>query len=287
MKIRPILFNTEMVRAILYGTKTCTRRVVRYKYSNTEMKIKKDKYGARLIEIQKDENSDGSTYQKLLPFVEKEAQYQPGDILYVRETFAWCPCWDCGLDTTPDGCKNPVIYDFKKKEHGCYMYRASCEDNEYPSDDTWHPSIHMPKEAARIFLKVTNVRVERLQEITDDGCIAEGVYPSPCRKCNATFGCDTCPDEGYHETDGFSELWNSTIKKSDLDRYGWDANPYVWVVEFERCEKPPECIFKGYDKAPDDGSEKCLGYMCDNSDTLIPMCEKCSCQESYESEEED
>ena len=96
-------------------------------------------------------------------------------------------------------------------------------------------------------------------------------------KCNATFGCDTCPDEGYHETDGFSELWNSTIKKSDLDRYGWDANPYVWVVEFERCEKPPECIFKGYDKAPDDGSEKCLGYMYDNSDTLIPMCEKCSC----------
>ncbi|MFQ9507850.1 MAG: hypothetical protein ACLU78_11605 [Clostridium sp.] len=287
MSIKPILFNTEMVRAILDGIKTCTRRVVRYKYSNTEMKIKKDKYGARLIEIQKDENSDGSTYQKLLPFVEKEAQYQPGDILYVRETFAWCPCWDCGLDTTPDGCKNPVIYDFKKKEHGCYMYRASCEDNEYPSDDTWHPSIHMPKEAARIFLKVTNVRVERLQEITDDGCIAEGVYPSPCRKCNATFGCDTCPDEGYHETDGFSELWNSTIKKSDLDRYGWDANPYVWVVEFERCEKPPECIFKGYDKAPDDGSEKCLGYMYDNSDTLIPMCEKCSCQESYESEEED
>ena len=287
MSIKPILFNTEMVRAILDGIKTCTRRVVRYKYSNTEMKIKKDKYGARLIEIQKDENSDGSTYQKLLPFVEKEAQYQPGDILYVRETFAWCPCWDCGLDTTPDGCKNPVIYDFKKKEHGCYMYRASCEDNEYPSDDTWHPSIHMPKEAARIFLKVTNVRVERLQEITDDGCIAEGVYPSPCRKCNATFGCDTCPDEGYHETDGFSELWNSTIKKSYLDRYGWDANPYVWVVEFERCEKPPECIFKGYDKAPDDGSEKCLGYMYDNSDTLIPMCEKCSCQESYESEEED
>lgn len=96
----------------------------------------------------------------------------------------------------------------------------------------------MSKEAARIFLKVTNVRVERLQEITDDGCIAEGVYPSPCRKCNATFGCDTCSDEGYHETDGFSELWNSTIKKSDLDRYGWDANPYVWVIEFERCEKP-------------------------------------------------
>lgn len=229
MSIKPILFNTEMVRAILYGIKTCTRRVVRYKYSNTEMKIKKDKYGARLIEIQKDENSDGSTYHKLLPFVEKEAPYQPGDILYVRETFAWCPCWDCGLDAIPDGCKNPVIYNFKKKEHGCYIYRASCEDNEYPSADTWHPSIHMPKEAVRIFLKVTNVRVEQLQNITGQGVLKEGlnshVHP------NASYF-------DMNQLEMFENLWNSTINKSDLERYGWDANPYVWVVEFERCEKP-------------------------------------------------
>lgn len=257
MSIKPILFNTEMVRAILDGIKTCTRRVVRYKYSNTEMKIKKDKYGARLIEIQKDENSDGSTYQKLLPFVEKEAPYQPGDILYVRETFAWCPCWDCGLDTTPDGCKNPVIYDFKKKEHGCYMYRASCEDNEYPSDDTWHPSIHMPKEAARIWLKVTDVRVERIQEITEAGAKAEGMpddldYPvdkSYCPVCNGvglldshdinTLGhveidCESC--NTYVKR--FKNLWNTTINGKDIDTYGWNANPYVWVIEFERCEKP-------------------------------------------------
>ena len=227
MSIKPMLFNTEMVRAILDGIKTCTRRVVRYKYSNTEMKIKKDKYGARLIEIQKDENSDGSTYQKLLPFVEKEAPYQPGDILYVRETFAWCPCWDRGLDTVPDGCKNPVIYDFKKKEHGCYMYRASFEENEYPPDDTWHPSIHMPKEAARIFLKVTNVKAERLQDIDIDGIRNEGLLSAAVN----------CGDMEIALKE-WEILWNSTIKKSDLDRYGWDANPYVWVVEFERCEKP-------------------------------------------------
>lgn len=234
MRERPILFNTEMVMALLNGTKTCTRRVVRYKYSNTEMKIKKDKYGARLIEIQKDENSDGSTYQKLLPFVEKEAPYQPGDILYVRETFTWCPCWDCGLDTVPDGCKNPVIYDSKKKEHGCYMYRASCEDNEYLSADTWHPSIHMPKEAARIFLKVTDVRVERLQEITVDDCHREGINIATS---SVTDG-ETLKRNHNFSLEKFETLWDSTIKKSDLNVYGWDANPWVWVVEFERCEKP-------------------------------------------------
>ena len=235
MRERPILFNTEMVMALLNGTKTCTRRVVRYKYSNTEMKIKKDKYGARLIEIQKDENSDGGTYQKLLPFVEKEAPYQPGDILYVRETFAWCPCWYCGLDAViPDRCKNPVIYDSKKKEHGCYMYRASFEDNEHPPDDTWHPSIHMPKEAARIFLKVTDVRVERLQEITVDDCRREGINIATS---SVTAG-ETLKRNHNFSLEKFETLWDSTIKKSDLNVYGWDANPWVWVVEFERCEKP-------------------------------------------------
>lgn len=118
---------------------------------------------------------------------------------------------------------------------GCYMYRAT---DEISGDAKWHPSIHMPKEAARIWLKVTDVRVERLQKITEDGCIAEGIYPSNCRGCNATFGCDACPDEGYNEVDGFADLWNSTIKKSDLDRYSWDANPWAWVIGFERCEKP-------------------------------------------------
>lgn len=194
MKIRPILFNTEMVRAILEGRKTCTRRVLKQPFEVHPNGYITKPWGN----------------ERLCPYI---PPYQPGDILYVRET--WC---------------KGSYGDEKEK----YYYKA--DDNNFFC--TWHPSIHMPKEAARIWLKVTNVRVERLQEITDDGCIAEGVYPSPCRKCNATFGCDTCPDEGYHETDGFSELWNSTIKKSDIDVYGWLANPYVWVIEFERCEKP-------------------------------------------------
>ena len=83
----------------------------------------------------------------------------------------------------------------------------------------------MPKEAARIFLRVTDVRVERLQDITSDQIDREGVeteYPFVLN--------------GEERRYAFSQLWNSTIKKSDLYRYGWEANPWVWVIEFSRCE---------------------------------------------------
>ena len=95
----------------------------------------------------------------------------------------------------------------------------------------WKPSIHMPKEAARIWLKVTDVRVERLQEITPDVIKNEGIILDP-KECVGKFDYTS---ELYFL---FQRLWNSTIKKPDFDRYGWDANPWVWVIEFERCEKP-------------------------------------------------
>lgn len=208
MSVKPILFNTEMVRAILEGRKTCTRRVLKQPFE-----VHPNGY------ITKPRGNE-----RLCPYI---PPYQPGDRLYVRETFAWCPCWYCGLDTTPDGCKNPVIYDSEKKEHGCYMYRASCEGSKYSSADTWHPSIHMPKEAARIWLKVTDVRVERLQDIDIDGIRNEGLLSAAVHSGDMEIALKE-----------WEILWNSTIKKSDLDRYGWDANPYVWVIEFERCEKP-------------------------------------------------
>ena len=104
----------------------------------------------------------------------------------------------------------------------------------------------MPKEAARIWLKVTDVKVERLQEMKPVDVIKEGAYPD-CWDCLNTYGesgsqccygteeqCSQC-DEVMME---WEKLWNSTIKKADLDRYGWDASPWVWVIEFERCEKP-------------------------------------------------
>ena len=217
MAIKPILYNTEMVRAILDGRKSCTRRLVKpqpdekhtYPLGFVTDSTEKKEVGCFGFGI----GEYGGSIQYAKP------PYQPGDILYVRET------WSEGY------------------EEGTYIYRASDKLAGLPtfkesSKLIYHPSIHMPKEAARIWLKVTDVRVERLQSITEGGAVKEGIYVANCKDCNAPFGCDVCPDEGYNEIDEFVELWNSTIKKSDLDFYGWDANPWVWVILFERCEKP-------------------------------------------------
>ena len=222
MAIKPILFNTEMVRAILDGRKRCTRRLIKH---NVDTVLNSPYHKEH------PETEDAWLIRRLC-----RAPYDPGDILYVRETWAWCPCWDCGMDGEQGECEHEAELKFhdEKREHGCYMYRASCEDNEYPSVDTWHPSIHMPKEAARIWLKVTNVRVERLQEITEDGAKAEGAIDNRGFIHSPKNEYDSIHTAREH----FTEIWNSTIKKSDLDRYGWNTNPWVWVIEFERCEKP-------------------------------------------------
>lgn len=211
----PILFNTEMVRAILDGRKTCTRRIVKPQPTAH--------YGAQCI----------------------KPPYQPGDILYVRETWERFECWNCEGDERGNCPKEPKksVLD---KTCGCYMYRAT---DEISGDAKWHPSIHMPKEAARIWLKVTDVRVERLQDIDEDGVWDEGFrFTPPCLTRVSADG-HTCDLDGpctshikycdmtMGELFG-RELWDKTIKKSDIDRYGWNANPYVFVIEFERCEKP-------------------------------------------------
>lgn len=233
MAIKPMLFNTEMVRAILDGRKSCTRRLVKTR--------RKDAYGFYVTK-----KADG-TFSGIYEYDENESMFdnplmppcQPGDILYIRETWAWCPCWDCGLDVEEIGCghEQEKEYNGDKKEYGCYIYRASCADNEYPSVDTWHPSIHMPKEVARIWLKVTDVRAERLQEITaeeakKEGC--DGRCECPSSGADGSLSCKTRD----FSLEKFETIWDSTVKKTDLDRYGWDANPWVWIVEFEQCEKP-------------------------------------------------
>ena len=101
-----------------------------------------------------------------------------------------------------------------------YGYKASIANSEDASEK-WRPSIHMPKQAARIWLKVTDVRAERLKDIDTLGCHREGV---------------DITRSGVFKR--FTSLWESSIRKEEIDRYGWDANPWVWVIEFERCEKP-------------------------------------------------
>lgn len=206
MAIKPILFNTEMIRAILDGRKSCTRRILKH---DVEAIL-------------------NSPYHKEHPEVEDEQiisklcmpPYQPGDILYVRET--WCAL--------------PVNEAGHMRGHSTYYYRADGDLRPSGWRGKWNPSIHMPKEAARIWLKVTDVRVERLQEITDEQAKREGIQYDEC-PTGFTWKQETDMHNCYTTPIGAMQaLWNSTIKKSDIDRYGWDASPWVWVIEFERCE---------------------------------------------------
>ncbi len=198
-----------MVRAILDGRKTVTRRVVKQEGLKITGRPAWGRnqvvYGRFWFTV-----SDNNTATAILI----NPPYHPGDNLYVRETFAAL--------RGSDGSKQ-------------YVYKAT---DTYPFGATyiakfrWRPSIHMPKEAARLFLRVTDVRVERLWDISDRQAQCEGVS-LPLSAQN---------DPAYAEYIGgyynvFMELWDSTIKKVDLPLYGWDANPYVWVIEFERISK--------------------------------------------------
>lgn len=234
MTIKPILFNTEMVRAILDGRKSCTRRAVKpqpkaklcYKYAGShKSSIGKWGYPSKTAYKYWDERyklPDNISEEDL------EKLWNPpchtDDILYVRET--WQYLYEL------DG-NEQVIEDTGK-----YYYAATdtipfdtyVDENGVTHDHApWRPSIHMPKEAARIWLKVTNVRVERLQDITSEQIYREGTEVEEPFVLN-----------GEEKRYAFSVLWNSTIKKSDLDRYGWDANPYVFVIEFVKIDKPEE-----------------------------------------------
>lgn len=226
MAIKPILFNTEMVRAILDGRKTCTRRICKdaNEYTVPDMEF----YNAdkRTYAVH---NFADKKHTEQLSIAERTCPICPGDVLYIRETWEHFDCCCCEGDEHGN-CYQEPQQNVLNKSYGCYMYRAT---DEIYGDARWHPSIHMPKEAARIWLKVTDVRVERLQDVTEDGAKAEGAIDNR--------GFIHSPENEYDRIhtarDHFIKIWNSTIKKSDIDRYGWDANPYVWVIEFERCEK--------------------------------------------------
>lgn len=213
--MKPILFNTEMVKAILEGRKTVTRRLIKPKFKGVYYPIWK--HPEKLIF----ENSSMDGWWQIWtekvgsPYTCTKAPYQVGDILYVRETWI-------------------------ESSFG-YAYRASDYSTieEWAGEEIkWKPSIFMPKEAARIFLKVTNVRVERLQDITSDDAISEGVSRDRAFELNnwtpTFYDPDSGGDPDYIEA--FKELWNSTVDKTVKDRYGWEANPWVWVIEFEKIQ---------------------------------------------------
>ena len=159
--------------------------------------------------------------------------YHTGDILYVRETWQFVPCIECPNEengSCSTGIEKVTYEDKYNISDGCFKYKAN---SITPSKTCWNPSIHMPKEAARIWLGVAEVRVERLQDMTLNDYLNEGVCLPP-----EAFN---DPDNAYCKAkEIFSNIWNSTIEKADIALYGWNANPWVWVIEFERCKKPKQ-----------------------------------------------
>lgn len=194
---KPILFNTDMVRAIQDGRKTVTRRVIKPRFREKECGFFTATIAGQLFLCYSDEDGDETRRVK--------APYQVGDILYVRETWV-------------------KIGSVLVKEWR-YVYKADVKEECF-SEHFWNPSIHMPKEAARIFLRVTDIRVERLQDMKMSDIKAEGVVP-----LKVTGG-----QWQQWQRDYMKPVWDSTVKKTDLDKYGWAANPWVWVIEFERIE---------------------------------------------------
>ncbi len=198
MKEIPILFSTPMVQAILDGRKTMTRRIVK---NIPEVTHRVEQIGESLFEAHW--GIPGNSLF-LVGATEIKCPYQPGDRLYVRETWrrysrrSECTCYEY-CHCPPDG---------------TILYYADCG----PDENKWKPSIYMPKVAARIWLEVVSVRVERLQEITYEDCLHEGMW---------NYGTDV------DTLAAFQELWQNLNAKRG---YGWDVNPFVWVVEFKRLE---------------------------------------------------
>ena len=218
-RVLPILFNGEMVQAILDGRKTVTRRLIKpqpkFKLCYTIAGKGNGTFGYPDKNVYKYWGEE-FRLPDCISYEDMQFRWNPpyhaDDILYVRET--WSP-----------------VFVVPRR----YLYKVECKEAEN-LPIKWHPSIHMPKEATRIWLKVKDVRVERLQEISEEQAKEEGAIDNR--------GFIHSPDNEYDSIhtakEHFKQIWNSTIKKSDLDSYGWDANPWVWVIEFERCEKPED-----------------------------------------------
>lgn len=204
---RPILFSTDMVKGIMGGRKTMTRRVVSPQPISPD-----DSFGT----INGFSNGKSAVQCNHLQKVITCPYGQPGDLLWVRETF-----FDC----------NPFHSFPAFEDSERYLFKA---DDDFIFDHKWKPSIHMPKDAARIWLEVTNIRVERLQDISHEDAKNEGVKPIGENCEGATIFRNYADPADYVGTGelstrmSFRSLWDSINSKIT-----WNDNPWVWVISFK------------------------------------------------------
>jgi hypothetical protein len=205
MKERPILFQGAMVRALLAGTKTQTRRAMRVQPGD-ETTVTVEHFNQTVIDRHGDEQPGPEVFGAWWDDGESGLRCpygQPGDRLWVRETWAY----------------HLHAQASQRDEDGPWVYAADGRPAlQVRLCDRWRPSIHMPRVACRLTLDVTRVRVERLQEISDEDALAEGVD-----RTNTSIS-------GYAK-ERYRTLWDS------INGVGsWDANPWVWAVSFKRME---------------------------------------------------
>lgn len=203
IKERPILFNTEMVKAILGGRKTQTRRIIKADWLDESWEFVKMDEDSSVFETEVDWNPTGRTQRDI------KCKYgKPGDRLWVRET------WQSELS-------------------GRFVYKASA-NIELKDNLKWKPSIHMRRTASRIMLEITDLRVERVQDITRNDAKAEGIedfWDNTGRQVTGIPGLvQPKPNQTWTARDAFAKLWDSI---NESRGYGWDKNPWVWVIEFK------------------------------------------------------
>lgn len=258
--LKPILFNTEMVVAIQAGRKTVTRRLIRRDRNDViKMACAKGKNFGPFPENEPLPEQLMTWYMTNYP----KRPCEVGDVLWVRETWDFIPCVTCGLPCASSPkeigktqfCIRPDQMETADGlTDGCFLYRAEGETPVFSNGHRWRPSIHMPRQAARIFLRVKAVYPDRLQESVNVSprpikeIEAEGIpIDEECQECVKTYGWPCCIDEESEcgllddQRGKFADLWDSTIPKKRLDKQGWAADPWVWVIRFERCEEPKEC----------------------------------------------
>ena len=226
MKEHPILFSSEMVRAILDGRKTQTRRIIKMPEGIAEKyEYRGDDGGNELLP-----KESGHYWINGYAMWRPNLKYQVGDRLWVRETFRYVRVGlGCGGSAVGVEYKTGDI-KFNKRAN---KYTKQARNKEKRGHHAkWRPSIHMPRWAARIFLEITNIRVERVQDISLKEVISEGIKDT--NKC--VYNDDNVFKCNHHDTlDKFKNLWDSLNAKRG---YGWDKNPWCWVIEFKRKEKP-------------------------------------------------